>query len=478
MPEISLHNIDQIINDIRNEEISFSHLPDDLIDHVCCDVEYEMQTGLDFHQAYQRVKQKIGSPRRLREIQEETLYSVDSKYRKMKNTMKFSAIAGTILFGFAALFKIQHWPAAGILLTSGALTLAFVFMPSAIGVLWKETHNKNKLFLYLSGFVTGFLFITGTLFKIQHWPVAGILLLGSVVTAVFMFLPALLSDRLNDKEMSNKRPVYILGTAGAIFYILGMFFKIQHWPAASVLMVLGLIILGLVVLPWYTWLSWKNETNVSAVFIFIVLGSLMIFVPGALININLQSMYENGYYPHMERQHTMFEAQQSAKSSLLAVSQGSPKYQHMKTLDEKTSAVIVFIENIQKQMVEESEGEPGKPVINTSSVIKTAAGYEIDYKHLSKPFHPQPVRDFLAAGSSSRQQIDEMLDGYSEYISTLVPQQDYDRLSLLLDPSAFLPGEEQLKHGMTMMSALHSLEIIKINLTTVESRVLSLLATQ
>ncbi len=32
----------------------------------------------------------------------------------MKNTMKISGIAGTIMFGFATLFKIQHWPLAGV----------------------------------------------------------------------------------------------------------------------------------------------------------------------------------------------------------------------------------------------------------------------------------------------------------------------------------------------------------------------------
>jgi hypothetical protein len=85
MPDLSLRNIDQISNDIRNEEVTFSHLPEDLIDHICCDVEYEMQSGLDFHDAYRRVKHKMGSGRRIREIQEETLYLVDSKYRKIAN---------------------------------------------------------------------------------------------------------------------------------------------------------------------------------------------------------------------------------------------------------------------------------------------------------------------------------------------------------------------------------------------------------
>ena len=48
MPELSLHNIDQISRDLRKQDITFSHLLEELIDHVCCDVEYEMQNGLDF----------------------------------------------------------------------------------------------------------------------------------------------------------------------------------------------------------------------------------------------------------------------------------------------------------------------------------------------------------------------------------------------------------------------------------------------
>jgi len=100
MPELSLQHIDQISRDISREEISFSHLLEDLIDHVCCDVEYEMQRGMDFHEAYKKVKKKMG-PGRLKEIQQETLYSVDTNYRNMKNLVKISGVAGTIMFGLA-----------------------------------------------------------------------------------------------------------------------------------------------------------------------------------------------------------------------------------------------------------------------------------------------------------------------------------------------------------------------------------------
>jgi hypothetical protein len=478
MPELTLRNIDQIINDIRNEEISFSHLIDDLIDHVCCDVEYEMQKGLDFQLAYQRVKQKMGSPRRLREIQEETLYSVDSKYRKMKNTMKFSGIAGTIIFGVASLFKIQHWPGAGILMTLGAFILAFVFMPSVTGVLWKETHNRNKLVLIISGFITGFLFISGTLFKVQHWPVAGILLLCSVISAVFIFLPALLSDRLREDEMNVKRRIYIIGTAGAIFYIMGMLFKIQHWPTASVLMVLGLVILGLVALPLYTWLSWKEEKSVSAKFIFIVIGSLLIIVPGALINLNLQGMYDNGYYPHLEQQQRLFEVRQASLKSVLQNYRDSAYFQKMTQADSKTTEVIALLEDIRKQMVEEAEGEPGIPAVNPAALIMTDAGSEIIYTKLSRPFHPMPARDFLILSSPFRQKLDKALSGYNEYLSTVSPQLYSEKLSVLLEPSVYLPSKEPEEGMITMLSSLHSIEILRNNLLTVESMVLETIANQ
>jgi hypothetical protein len=155
MPELSFNHIDQISRDIRSQEITFSHLLEDLIDHVCCDVEYEMQEGLDFTDAYKKVKQKMGS-RRLKEIQEETLYTVDTKYRYMKNTMKISGVTGTIMLGFAAIFKIQHFPGAGILMTLGAFLLAFVF--SSWSSLERDSQQKQIAAIPISVFCSRFFY--------------------------------------------------------------------------------------------------------------------------------------------------------------------------------------------------------------------------------------------------------------------------------------------------------------------------------
>src|SRR5664280_1074356 len=347
MPELSLHHIDQISHDIGREEITFSHLLEDLFDHVCCDVENEMQNGLSFSEAYRKVKQKMGS-RRLKQIQEETLDAVDTKYRFMKNTMKISGVAGTVLFGFAALFKIQHWPLAGALMTLGALVLAFIFLPSALSVLWKETHNRKRLFLVFSAFFAGMLFIFGTLFKIQHWPMAGSLLTLAALSGILFFIPALALSRLSDQENKDKRTDYILGAAGIVLFVAGLLFKIQHWPLATLFIVIGIILLCFLAFPMFTWLTWKEESHIRSMFIFLVIGFILIVVPGAMITLNLQRSYQVYYYPHVDQQTALYDYLFRNNSSLISLYKDSLHYNEMEQLHSKTTGMLAIISTVQK----------------------------------------------------------------------------------------------------------------------------------
>ncbi len=116
-------------------------------------------------------------------------------------------------------------------------------MPSALTVLWKETHSGKRLFLYISAFVTAMLFIIGVVSKIQHWPLAALILMVASLSGIFAFIPALLAAKLKDQENRSKKIVYILGAAGLIFYTLALLFKIQHWPGASLFMMCGVVII-------------------------------------------------------------------------------------------------------------------------------------------------------------------------------------------------------------------------------------------
>jgi len=466
MPELSLQHIDQISRDISREEISFSHLLEDLIDHVCCDVEYEMQRGMDFPEAYSKVKHKMGS-RRLREIQEETLYAVDTKYRFMKNTMKISGVTGTVMFGFAALFKIQHWPGAGQMMTLGAIILSFVFLPSALSVLWKETHNRKRLFLFISAFFAGLLLIIGTLFKIQHWPFAGAILTLAAFSGILFFIPALALSRLSDQENKAKRPAYILGAAGIILFVAGMLFKMQHWPLATVFIVLGIILLCLLAFPMFTWLTWKEESHVRSMFIFLVIGLLLIVVPGAMLTLSLQHSYQAYYYPINDQQNALNDYLFRNNSSMISRYKGSLNYTEIEQIHLKTTEILIIISNLQKKMVQESEGEPGKPALSTGQISQTEAGQKILFRELSRPFDPQPAKAFLMPGCSTRTELNSSIAEYINYLTRIAPPGDLPKYKKMVETEIFLPSANNRE--ISLMSGLHTLEIMKNGVLTVES---------
>jgi len=475
MPELTINDINRISHDISREEITFSHLLDDLIDHVCCDVENEMLSGLSFNEAYRKVITKMG-PRRIKEIQEETLYLVDTKYRNMKKMMKISGIAGTILLGFAALFKIQHWPAAGVMMTLGALLLAFVFLPSALGVLWKETHSRKRLFLFISAFFAGGFFIIGTLFKIQHWPMAAFILALAAFSGIFFFIPAVLSDLLRDETKKSKRPAYIFGAAGLIFYVAGMLFKIQHWPGASIMMLLGIALMGVVAFPLFVWLTWKNDKNIRAPFIYLVIGLFIIVVPGALINLNLQNSYDAGFYVQLENQKTFCEAGISRNKAILAQYHDSLSFPEMEKTNLKSAEVLSAIGLVESKMIAEAMGMQGMPATELFVIKNTEYGQEIQYSQLRNAFIPWPVKDHLLPGRDSRKALESALDNYSSYISGLSSIGDAGNYKNLLEASLYLPGESSDEVQISMLSGLHSLALLRNSILTVESSVLMAIA--
>ncbi len=119
---------------------------------------------------------------------------------------KFMYILGTIapsLLILGAFFKLQHWPGASILIVLGAFLLGAVYLPVFAMVSMRDTRKKEKKVnktLYVAGVITGFIFITGVLFKIMHWPGANVALTASVLLTVVLFIPVLVAHALKDKE--------------------------------------------------------------------------------------------------------------------------------------------------------------------------------------------------------------------------------------------------------------------------------------
>ena len=74
---------------------------------------------------------------------------------------------------------------------------------------------------------------------------------------------------------------------------------------------------------------------------------------------------------------------------------------------------------------------------NQSDKLKTDLKSSIT--HLANPFNKVPARDFLMPGCSVRQELNTVLSGYMNYVTSLTPDKDSGKFKGLLDPSIYLP---------------------------------------
>jgi hypothetical protein len=136
----------------------------------------------------------------------------------IKNTSY--ALTGALLF-FGFLFKIMHWPGAGVLLVTSLLGMAILLIAKIIEQRSPLVTRQNIACLL------GVFYIFGVAFKIMHYPGAGIMLMVSMVGLSLLLAEFALSMR---KVLHALLPL-LFGVS--LFFAL---FKIMHWPQPGYIM--------------------------------------------------------------------------------------------------------------------------------------------------------------------------------------------------------------------------------------------------
>jgi hypothetical protein len=329
-----------ITETIDKAEISCSHLRDELIDHVCCEIEYHLEQGLSFQQAFEIIKPNVGI-RDLEIVQENTLLLIDKQYRIMKTTMKIFGVIAPLLMAFGALFKIEHWPWAGYILTLGFFLLTFVFLPSAVYVSYREVSNRKKLFTHLSGFLAAFLFAASFLFKVQHWQWTGIIMLVAAIITGVCFIPSFFIAQIKEATTNTKKTAYIFGLIGSFVYLAGFLFKVNHWNGAAILILSGSVLLIAIAFPLFIYTHYKERETVSSRFVFLTFAVVWFIVPTMLIALNT-SRDALGIFTVMESNTAIHLQYLEAKNNKL----------YNKLLKENNPDSLVLVTNIKQQSTE------------------------------------------------------------------------------------------------------------------------------
>jgi hypothetical protein len=118
---------------------------------------------------------------------------------------------------------------------------------------------KQKLFIL--GLATAGLLTLGTIFKINHWPAAGIMIIAGILSFVLLFLPAALINNFRVNGTPQNRILYIVTYLTSFVVFIGMLFKIMHWPGAGWGLIIALPFPYVVFLPVYLIVTEKNKSH-------------------------------------------------------------------------------------------------------------------------------------------------------------------------------------------------------------------------
>ena len=225
MHKVTDEQIDFILNDIKSNGVHIEDLQYNLLDHICCIIENEMTDKDDFYKFYEDIIPRFFK-KELKEIQEETDNLLTFKhYYAMKNTLKISGIASSILMLLGAIFKTMHWPGASVMIVLGAATFSLIFLPLMIILKFKDEEKTTDKLVFAFSFILAMMAIMGTLFKIMHWPYATFLMLTSSTLFIFGYVPIYFLSRYRRVEQRFNtiiNSVLMVGFGGMLYALMNV----------------------------------------------------------------------------------------------------------------------------------------------------------------------------------------------------------------------------------------------------------------
>lgn len=223
MYTINDKQIDFILNDIRRRGVEMEDLQYNLLDHICCIIEQNLNPDGDFEDFYNQTIPKFFK-HELWEIEEETINLLIFKnYYTMKKIMIYSGTISSAIFFAGLVLKFLHQPGAAVLIFLGITILSLVFLPLLLILKIREKKFVRDKIALTIGAVSGIALSLGTLFKVMHWPLANVMILSSVLILVLLFLPFYLVSGLRNPETKVNTivsSVLIFGASGLLFTLM------------------------------------------------------------------------------------------------------------------------------------------------------------------------------------------------------------------------------------------------------------------
>ncbi|MFA6261858.1 MAG: hypothetical protein WC760_10345 [Bacteroidia bacterium] len=284
MKVLSPDQMNRIREDVARANITLLSLQEELIDHICCEVENRMEEGLSFEEAYRMLQHQANS-KTLQDILESTLLLTNKHFALMKTTMKLSGLFALSLISIGTLLRILIVPGANMLIVSGFVLLTFLFLPSAVFLEYTFSAQK-KLFQRISLLLGSMALCNGILFKVMQWTGANVLINLGFLLLLVLVLPLVFSTQVKSNPSKTEKYLFGFGIISLGLFALGVLFKLMHWPGTAVLLIAGIILFMGLFIPAYSLLVLQKKERSIAPFIFMIILSIYMVTMTGLISVS------------------------------------------------------------------------------------------------------------------------------------------------------------------------------------------------
>jgi len=223
MYTLSEQQIDFILNDIKSRGVVMEDLQLNLLDHICCIVENELNLDDDFDQFYQDIIPRFFK-KELKEIEEETILLLTFKnYYTMKKIMLISGIFSVTTFLLGSFLKFMHLPGASVMLFLGIMTLSLFFLPLMFVLKIKDVNTTREKVVAGFGTLAGMLVSISILFKVMHWPFANVMGVCALFVFVFIFIPLYFFSGVRNPDTKLNTivsTILFVGASGLLFTLI------------------------------------------------------------------------------------------------------------------------------------------------------------------------------------------------------------------------------------------------------------------
>lgn len=174
---------------------------------------------------------------------------------------------------------------------------------------------KQKI--YILGIITLLLVLAGAVMKVNHIAGAGITITAGIFLLVVLFLPLALINNYKT-ECKHMNPVlHILVYITCLIVFASMLFKIMHWPGAGIILTVAIPFPYVVLLPVYLIVTSKikNYNIYNTVFVLFLLVYLSVFSVLLALTVSADKIDQSLVLADSYRNTTTFVRESKSKST-------------------------------------------------------------------------------------------------------------------------------------------------------------------